>query len=103
MQRKPGKTLLTTANLYRISTEVGLAMQRSLVIPGAGALFTICLFAQFRAGIQGVISDPSGGVIPNANVTLTNNETQRIQKAQTSGDGFYSFSGLPPGTYSLTA
>jgi hypothetical protein len=78
-------------------------MQRSLVIFSAGALFTICLFAQFRAGIQGVISDPSGGVIPNANVTLTNDETQRIQKAQTSGDGFYSFSGLPPGSYSLTA
>ena len=62
-----------------------------------------CLFAQFRAGIQGVISDPTGAVVPGATVTLTNNETQASRKAQTSGEGFYSFFGLPPGTYTIAA
>ena len=66
-------------------------------------LLPFSCFAQFRAGIQGVVSDPTGGVVPGANVTLTNNETRRVEKTQTSGEGFYRFSGLPPGNYSLTA
>ena len=66
-------------------------------------LFCACLFAQFRAGIQGVLKDSTGGVIPGATITLTNTETQRVQKAQTSAEGFYSFSGLPPGSYTIAA
>lgn len=61
------------------------------------------MLAQFRASVQGVITDPTGSVVPAATVTLTNNETQREQKTQTSGEGFYVFSGLPPGTYTITA
>ena len=59
--------------------------------------------AQFRAGIQGIIKDTDGGVITGASITLTNNETQRSQKTTTSGEGFYSFSGLPPGSYTIAA
>ncbi|HSU31816.1 MAG TPA: carboxypeptidase-like regulatory domain-containing protein, partial [Bryobacteraceae bacterium] len=66
-------------------------------------LFPLLLSAQFRAAIEGVVSDSSGGSVPAATVTLNNNETQRSQKVQTSSDGFYRFSGLPPGTYTLTA
>lgn len=53
--------------------------------------------------MQGTVSDASGAVIPNATVTLTNNETRQTQTAQTSGEGFYRFVGLAPGTYSLSA
>lgn len=67
------------------------------------AVSSISLFAQFRAGVQGVVSDPSGAVVPSAMVTLTNNETQKSQKTQTSGEGFYSFSDLAPGSYTITA
>ena len=58
--------------------------------------------AQFRASVQGVVKDSSGGVIPDATVTLVNNETQKTQKIQTSGEGFYRFSGLPPGLYTIS-
>jgi hypothetical protein len=34
---------------------------------------------------------------------LTNNETQRTLKTHTAAEGFYSFSQLPPGTYTITA
>jgi hypothetical protein len=66
-------------------------------------LLALPLSAQFRAGVQGVILDSTGAVIPGVTVTLSNNETQRTQKTQSSGDGFYAFSGLPPGTYTLSA
>lgn len=58
--------------------------------------------AQFRAGLQGVVTDGSGGVVAGAKVTLVNKETGQTQSVETSGDGFYRFSSLAPGNYSIT-
>jgi hypothetical protein len=58
--------------------------------------------AQFRAGVQGTVTDPAGAVVPEATVTLTSKETSRSQTATTSNEGFYRFSELAPGTYALT-
>src|SRR5688500_37393 len=57
--------------------------------------------AQFRAGIQGTVTDSTGALVPDATVTLTNKETGAKQTTQSSGDGFYRISGLAPGRYSL--
>lgn len=59
--------------------------------------------AQFRAAFQGVVTDSSGGVIFGATVTLTNKETGRVQQNVTGENGFYRFSGLAPGSYSVAA
>ena len=61
------------------------------------------LLAQFGASLQGTVTDPSGGVIPNASVTLTNDETRRTLTTTASGEGFYRFTGLAPGSYTLSA
>lgn len=58
--------------------------------------------AQFRAGVQGTVTDSSGGLVAGATVTLTSNETQRTQTTTTSDEGFYRFSALAPGLYTLT-
>ncbi len=58
--------------------------------------------AQFKAGIQGTVTDGSGGVVATATVALTNNETAKTQQTVTSNDGFYRFSGLAPGSYTLS-
>ena len=58
--------------------------------------------AQFRAGIQGSVTDAQGGAIVGATVTLTNKETNKTQQTTTSNEGFYRFSELPPGRYSMT-
>jgi hypothetical protein len=58
--------------------------------------------AQFRAAVQGTVTDLSGGVISGAAVTLTSNETGRAQTTTTSDSGFYRFSSLAPGKYNLT-
>jgi hypothetical protein len=63
----------------------------------AAILSAALLHAQFNATLQGTVSDPLGGVIPGATVTLTNNETQAKQAVTTSGEGFYRFTGLAPG------
>ena len=58
--------------------------------------------AQFRAAIQGTVTDPAGAVVPAATLTLRNNETGRTQTATSGDEGFYRISELPPGRYTLT-
>lgn len=64
--------------------------------------FSTIAQAQFRAAVQGTVTDSSSGVISGATVTLTNNETGRAQTTTTSDNGFYRFSSLAPGKYNLT-
>src|SRR5689334_21018185 len=58
--------------------------------------------AQFRAGVQGTISDSNGALVPDAKVTLKDLETGKIQETNSSGEGFYRIFGLAPGKYELT-
>jgi len=52
--------------------------------------------------IQGTVTDSTGGLVPEAKVTLTNTESGKIQETTSSQEGFYRLSGLPPGKYKLT-
>ena len=58
--------------------------------------------AQANAGITGTVTDQSGAVIPDANVTVTNEGTSVSSKTATSSAGTYSVTGLIPGAYSVT-
>lgn len=62
----------------------------------------ITAHAQFRAGVQGTISDSSGALVPGARVILKDTETGKIQETTTSEEGFYRITGLAPGRYELT-
>src|SRR2546421_1830305 len=64
---------------------------------------TVAAHAQFKAGVQGTVTDPAGGVVPGATVTLTSKETNKSQTVTSSDEGFYRFDQLAPGTYTLTA
>jgi Carboxypeptidase regulatory-like domain/TonB dependent receptor len=60
------------------------------------------LRAQIDQGaIRGTVQDPSGGVIPGAKVTLTNEETGLALETSSGGDGTYTFSPIKIGTYSV--
>ncbi len=58
--------------------------------------------AQFKASVQGTVTDTAGANIPGVTVTLTNKETNQSEKTTASDAGFYRFSGLAPGLYTLT-
>lgn len=64
---------------------------------------TTVLYAQSdTAAISGFVRDPSGAVIPNANVTIRNEATSVERKATTNESGYYIVSSLPPGFYTVT-
>ena len=56
-----------------------------------------------NSGIQGVVTDASGGVIPAASITVANVATGVEYDAQSNETGFYSVPFLSPGTYTVTA
>ena len=58
--------------------------------------------AQFRAGVQGTVSDSAGALVPNAKVILKDTETAKTQEVTTNEEGFYRITGLAPGKYELT-
>jgi hypothetical protein len=65
-------------------------------------LLTPTSHAQFRTSIQGVVTDPTGAVIPGATLTLKNLSTNETF-TQTSGpDGVYNFNALPADRFVLT-
>ena len=58
--------------------------------------------AQLYAGsITGVIQDPSGAVVPNASVVLTDNDKGLKYSAKTDSSGRYVLRALPPSTYTI--
>src|SRR5436189_5868176 len=72
------------------------------------AIRTVLLLAgsvaaqEFRATLQGTITDPSQAAIPNASVVLRNTDTAIERSVPSGEDGHYVFPFVAPGNYSLT-
>ena len=66
--------------------------------------FTANALAQPATGrIAGVLSDPSGAVVPGGRVTATNPESGLTRAALSDRMGSFAFDGLPAGRYRVTA
>lgn len=59
-------------------------------------------FAITTGSISGTVQDAQGAMVPGATVTLQNTETGVVQTIESDSVGFYRFSALPLGTYSVT-
>ncbi len=60
-------------------------------------------FGQALSGsLVGNVTDPGGSVVPGASVRAVNIDTNQESKAETGGDGSYSFISLRPGNYDIT-
>src|SRR5439155_6651859 len=51
--------------------------------------------------ISGTVQDSSGAIIPDANVTLTNQDTGSVRTIASSPSGEFVFTALSPGTYTV--
>src|SRR5437762_3510885 len=86
----------------------GLA--RRTVVWSVAGFSTICLTllfalpaqAQLYTGsIAGIVQDPTGAVIPNSSVVLTDTDKGLTYNATTDSTGRYVLRSLPPSTYSI--
>ena len=57
---------------------------------------------QTLGGITGEVTDASGGVIPNATVTVTDEHTSLTRSTTSNATGSYTFVNLPIGLYTIT-
>ena len=53
------------------------------------------------SSLTGLVTDPSGAIVPNATVTATSTDTGYVRAVKTDGAGYYSFQNLPIGQYTV--
>ena len=84
--------------LFSLTFVLTLMAACLLLLPSAS-------FAQSltSGGVTGTVTDPSGAAVPNANVTLKNNDTGATQTTTSNSTGAYRFSLLNPGSYTVSA
>jgi len=67
----------------------------------------LCLWqpchAQFGSNVQGTVSDSTGAVVPQVAITLHNTNTGVDLKGTTNDTGYYRFTAIAPGDYTVIA
>lgn len=81
-------------------TRILLVCLIAVITFAAGAVRLMAQTANTGA-LSGTVTDPSGGVIVGATVTVTNLATGQQRSATTTSTGSYQISLLPPGNYSV--
>src|SRR5215831_8178163 len=67
-----------------------------------GSLVTLNAFAQNQAAqVSGLVTDPSGSVVPNADLVVFNKDNRSSRTTKSNGDGYYVVA-LQPGNYMIT-
>jgi hypothetical protein len=67
-------------------------------------MLTTSAFAQSGTStVRGTVTDEQGRVLAGATVTLTDTDRNSNRTQTTNADGLYSFTGLPPGNYQISA
>jgi hypothetical protein len=88
--------------LERSWTKIAVIFSALLVLTVV-PLIPICVYAQVSgATITGTVSDASGAVIPDAQISTKNVATGEVRVATTNSAGFYTAPNLLPGNYEFT-
>jgi hypothetical protein len=88
-------------------------MQESRIIPHAGRLAAAAMVLiltsslghaqRYLGSIQGEVTDATGAVVPNAEITAEEVTTHFKTIGKTNPSGVYTFGSLNPGTYTITS
>ena len=80
---------------FKMGVRLFLCINFLLVLVVSGAAQSI------TGTISGTITDPNGGVIPGATITLTNDQIGDSRVVTTTDDGRFTFAAVRPGSYTL--
>jgi hypothetical protein len=83
-----------------------MTLGRRVLIVASALMLALGLPSFSRAqsltgSISGTVSDAQGGVLPGADVSLTNQSSKTVQRTVTNTDGVFVFASVPQGTYSV--
>ncbi len=82
---------------------MGNTLLRAMLMVTFLVTLSASLFAQQTGSVVGSVVDKTGAVIPKAKVTLTNTATKDVRQTTSNAEGFFSFSGVVSGDYSVKA
>jgi hypothetical protein len=74
-----------------------------LLLFAAIAFLGSVVYAQGGASIVGTVADPTGAVVPNAKITVTDANNGFVYTTESNATGNFKFAGLPNGIYNLKA
>src|SRR5262245_26923827 len=100
VKARKGPSLGRVNGVNRLLEELLMFRHLSFLI---GILLIPAVFGQENtAGVQGIVKDPSGAVIANAQIEVFGPNLIGTRKVKTDEAGAYRVSALPPGTYTMT-
>lgn len=73
----------------------------NLIFVALWGVLALCTAQVTTTTIVGTVSDITGAALPDAKITLTNVDTNRVQETASNGTGAYRADLLPPGNYSI--
>ena len=80
-----------------------MKLNRFLLLMTALVIAAVSALAQSYVGeVRGIVQDPGGAVIANANVTLRNDATGTVRTTVSNSAGEYVFPQVDPATYTIT-
>ena len=97
--RTPSKKSYTPAACSLFAAQRRWALQLSLLLLLLG--FAVPQAFGQQGTIVGTVFDPSGALVPNAKITITNVETGTVRQYVTNNDGSYIASNLSVGHYNM--
>src|SRR5437016_1974781 len=83
--------------------EWGSMYKRTILVLILSVLLAALLNAQDTTSLSGSVTDPSGAGVPNATLTLINNDTSARREIRADTEGRYSFQQVQPGHYHVLA
>ena len=79
--------------------------RRVLILASAAALAlglpSLSRAQSLTGSISGQVADAQGGMLPGADVSLTDQNSKTVQRTVTNTDGVFVFASVPAGTYSV--
>src|SRR5437867_1671490 len=87
-----------------MNIKAGYRLDQNFLLSVWLLFFTTSLFAQGERGaITGTLTDETGSVIPDTEITVTEVATNIKYTTNSTGSGVYRVPGLPPGIYNISA
>lgn len=87
----------TISKMFRnLAAGISLLLLTFVLIPGG-------LAQETTGGLEGTLKDGTGATVPGATVTLKSDQLIGTKTVTTDKSGYYRFTNLPPGTYTIVA